>query len=440
MRPAVFLLFCGVLGLELVDQCTTVEDFDAETEQINANNLNNGESFASFGRSLDESVFLGSGAFGTVKKVRLRGKEMAVKRLELRGSRSSASRELGFLKMACGAEEVGAISSCDSSSIAEFWGCVVDDDTVFFLQQPMDGDFEDRRILAAYRAGGRRVRAATLAGLARAVWRLNERGVVHADLKPANVLGSLKRKFAGDSKNEEGEELAEVRLTDLGGACGRSEIPPDGTALYSSPERLNGQPISGPGADLYALALTFAAFEGPLESELLQINSNCFEAMDVGCHAQVLAVVQRIFNSRGLRRVGQAAATAAAFDPEERYSSAEEFAKAIEEAIDDDEREPIESAFSEKESADTRGTSKGKSRLWGDEKEIKEELIEETKKSKETRESDYSGGLASVLFGCCAPLLGPMKKQPRIVLAQRSQKEGNKKRENSGNEQEPLII
>lgn len=76
-----------------------------------------------------------------------------------------------------------------------------------------------------------------LAPLALAVARVHERGFVHADLKPANVLF---------------RHVDEPVISDFGLAHPVGQVVAGGSRGYLSPERLSGEPIT-PADDVYAL-------------------------------------------------------------------------------------------------------------------------------------------------------------------------------------------
>src|SRR5437763_14388346 len=93
-----------------------------------------------------------------------------------------------------------------------------------------------------------------LTGVAAALDHAHENGVVHRDVKPANVLisdrgGMVKLADLGIALATEG-----TRITKTGSVLG--------TAAYMAPERLDGKP-GGPPADVYALAaVAFEALGG----------------------------------------------------------------------------------------------------------------------------------------------------------------------------------
>src|SRR3954465_11384252 len=93
-----------------------------------------------------------------------------------------------------------------------------------------------------------------LCGMAAGLDHAHEHGVVHRDVKPANVLIA--------------ERDGTVKLTDLGiaTAAERTHITRSGvvlgTAAYMAPERLDGQ-AGGPAVDVYATAaLAFEMLSG----------------------------------------------------------------------------------------------------------------------------------------------------------------------------------
>jgi hypothetical protein len=116
---------------------------------------------------------------------------------------------------------------------------------------------EGSSLAALYRSGGLADRDLLAIGsvLADALEHAHERGVVHRDVKPQNVIVPSQRPTGG----------APAKLTDFGIARLAGEHPLTitgdviGTVEYMAPEQADGRTV-GPQADLYSLALTL--YEG----------------------------------------------------------------------------------------------------------------------------------------------------------------------------------
>jgi serine/threonine protein kinase len=133
------------------------------------------------------------------------------------------------------------------------------DDVVYLVMTYVDGEPLSRRLAAA----GRLPVAETLrivAQAADALQAVHQSGIVHRDVKPANLLvqpdGAVVLVDFGVARS-----AAATKLTGSGNVVG--------TALYMAPEQISGEPVSG-AADVYALgALTFHCITGhpPFEGD-----------------------------------------------------------------------------------------------------------------------------------------------------------------------------
>jgi serine/threonine protein kinase len=188
---------------------------------------------------------LGSGGMAVVvlaEDKRL-GRKVAVKRLHAESPEDAARR---FEREA----KLGA--SLNHPNIVAVYDIVSDDEGVLIVMEYVDG----RTLRTEMDAGPMPPRRAIeiLSGVAAALDHAHEHGVVHRDVKPANVLIA--------------ERDGAVKLTDLGiaTAAERTRITGSGivlgTAAYMAPERLDGH-AGGAAVDVYATAaLAFEMLSG----------------------------------------------------------------------------------------------------------------------------------------------------------------------------------
>ena len=151
----------------------------------------------------------------------------------------------------------------------------------------------------------------------------HDHGVVHRDVKPANLL------MAGDGT---------VRVADFGvaSATGLDSLTMTGTVLgtagYLAPEQARGEPTS-PATDLYALAVV--AFELLTGRRPFEADNTTAEAA-AHVHAEIPAVSDHSNLPRELDPVFR---RALAKDPAKRYASAAEFVSALRKALSTGESE-----------------------------------------------------------------------------------------------------
>ena len=184
---------------------------------------------------------LGSGGMATVflcEDTRLR-RRVAVKRLHAESPRDTAQR---FQREA----RLGA--SLNHHNLVSVYDAVTDEEAVLIVMEHVDGPNLAKLI---QREGGLDTARAleVLRGTAEALDHAHREGVIHRDVKPANILigsgGEVKLGDLGVAMALEG-----TRITHSGAMLG--------TVSYMAPEQLDGAE-PGPASDIYSLAIV--AFE-----------------------------------------------------------------------------------------------------------------------------------------------------------------------------------
>ena len=248
---------------------------------------------------------LGAGAVGRVYEAMdlLLGVPVALKLLTLGGAGGEAERQ-AYLRFAREAEAAGRLRHPNIVALHDAQPA----SGLFVFELMAAGTLAER--LAAggplSPAAGRRLALDLLAALGAA----HEHGIVHRDVKPANVLYDA----AGNAKLGDfgGAHLADFGQTQTGGFLG--------TLAYMSPEQITGAPI-GFSADLYALGATlFEALTGRppfLGPDLV--------AQHLGEAPPAASALRPALGWAHDEVLGRALAKA----PEERFTSAAEMAHAI---------------------------------------------------------------------------------------------------------------
>jgi serine/threonine protein kinase len=178
---------------------------------------------------------LGSGGMAVVylaEDERL-GRRVAVKRLHTGSPEDTAKRF---------AREARMGASLNHPNVATVYDTVTDESSVVIVMEYVEGETLADTIRRGRVDPDEVVRI--LRGVAAALDHAHANGIVHRDVKPANVLlgrdGSVKLVDLGIATAVEG-----TRITHSGSVMG--------TAAYMAPEQLDGSD-AGPGTDVYALA------------------------------------------------------------------------------------------------------------------------------------------------------------------------------------------
>ncbi len=155
--------------------------------------------------------------------------------------------------------------------------------------------------------------------IASALHAAHERGIVHRDVKPANIL--LERRLEGESQHSYLSDFGVTRQSGGSGVTVVGELI--GTIDYMAPEQGRGEAV-GPPADLYSLGcVLFEALTGsvpyPRESDAERIAAHAAAAVPLP--SERWPAVPAVFDAVLVRALAK--------DPADRFGSGLEFATAL---------------------------------------------------------------------------------------------------------------
>lgn len=187
----------------------------------------------------DSSQPMGSGGFARVYRVthKKSGRACALKVIDMERLSMSDCESLK--------SEIEIHEKLDHPNIVRFYDSIQVDDTLYFLLE-----LGEQGSLSKFMQGGKvlseKVALRFLLQAARALRYLHERGVIHRDVKPENLLLS---------------ERFDVKLCDFGWSCPTNSDPKTlettcGTFQYSAPEVCNHKSQT-PKIDVWALGVIF---------------------------------------------------------------------------------------------------------------------------------------------------------------------------------------
>jgi tetratricopeptide (TPR) repeat protein len=241
----------AIVALDRAEHASHLFQGDARPEDATAS-LGHGEAGAAAGlvhRRFRVIGLLGVGATSQVflAEDTLLGHEVALKLLVV-GTNAAGAERMAYQRFAREAEAVGRLRHPNIVTLFD-----ADAAAGMFVMEHMPGATLAERLAREGALDPGVVRRLALDLLA-ALGAAHERGIVHRDVKPANILFDA----AGNAKLADfgTAHLADFGQTQTGGLMG--------TVAYMSPEQIAGSSI-GPAADLYATAVTlFEALTGRL--------------------------------------------------------------------------------------------------------------------------------------------------------------------------------
>ncbi|MDC0711877.1 protein kinase [Stigmatella sp. ncwal1] len=157
-------------------------------------------------------------------------------------------------------QEARAIAQLQSPHVVQVHDYGVDGDTPYIVMELLEGEDLEARLERQGRLPSSAV-ATLLQQVARALAAAHAAGIVHHDLKPANL-------FLARVDSQEVVKVLDFGLARLSAEAQAAEAPPAklmGTPRYMSPEQLRGEPTVDPRSDVWSLAVVaYRALTGRL--------------------------------------------------------------------------------------------------------------------------------------------------------------------------------
>lgn len=305
--------------------CASVQDFETANLKYFPDDVKkNTKDYWLHGVFLVYGTEIGKGGYGVVKSIKGKQESYAAKIVNPdRPSRHvDVMREIIMLKYICGVEsdkDFNEFISCQGKPITPFKGCVEDNSEIYIIQRMALYSLKDQMALNIYRSLQPMYRLAVILRILDKVIELHDKGVIHSDIKPANIVSR-------------DPYLEQIELIDLGFARIDTLSYYGGTGTFLPPEYFsNNVKKLSPQLDIYSLAITIMYLENYFTPEYHNIPSDCFKkVLTEDCHKQVLEVVTKALQQEyDFLPLKDIIFKALSFDKTKRHASVVELSKEL---------------------------------------------------------------------------------------------------------------
>lgn len=271
---------------------------------------------------------IGRGVFGVVRSIIGKKEKLVFKEIKFTNTnqqveeqnKENLKREIRMLKKTCEENPESVLTSfiaCEGEEIAPFKGCVEDDENVYIFQRMAHSSLDKKEAFDKYRDLKPIQRVVVMLKILDLVARLHKKGIIHSDIKPANIV-------------TRDASLQEFELIDLGlaGLKGKDFIK--GTNTYLPPDVYFPRTLV-PELDIYALAMTFLNLEADFEKYYKRLSPGCSALpLSEHCHSELLMKLPLVLGSKQkLSDLMPVFTKALEANRDNRYDSIEKFSKAI---------------------------------------------------------------------------------------------------------------